>query len=37
MKIVQMVIKPTLNLNIEEVSDLSHTQRGESGFGSTGV
>lgn len=37
MKIAQMVIKPTLTLNIEEVSTLTETTRGEGGFGSTGV
>lgn len=37
MKIAQMVIKPTLNLEIEEVVELTETTRGEGGFGSTGV
>lgn len=37
MKIAQMVIKPTLSLDIEEVIELTETSRGEGGFGSTGV
>ncbi|WP_080745813.1 dUTP diphosphatase [Clostridium novyi] len=37
MKIAQMVIKPTLTLNVEEVVELTETTRGENGFGSTGV
>lgn len=37
MKIAQMVIKPTLTLEIEEVIELTETTRGEGGFGSTGV
>ncbi|WP_026884389.1 dUTP diphosphatase [Clostridium akagii] len=37
MKIAQMVIKPTLNVEIEEVKELSKTDRGEGGFGSTGM
>ena len=37
MKIAQMVIKPTLSLDIEEVVELDETSRGEGGFGSTGV
>lgn len=36
MKIAQMVIAPILRVEIEEVSELSATQRGEGGFGSTG-
>ncbi|MCP4155182.1 MAG: dUTP diphosphatase [bacterium] len=35
-KIAQMVIKPVLNVEISEVGELSGTQRGEGGFGSTG-
>lgn len=36
MKIAQMVIKPIMRVEIEEVSELSSTVRGENGFGSTG-
>lgn len=37
MKIAQMVIKPTINVSVEEVKKLDDTERGEGGFGSTGV
>lgn len=37
MKIAQMVVKPTLSLDIEEAIELTETTRGEGGFGSTGV
>jgi dUTP pyrophosphatase len=37
MKIAQMVIKPILNVRVEEVADLDSTRRGAGGFGSTGV
>ena len=37
MKVAQMVIKPTLSLEVEEVIELTETTRGEGGFGSTGV
>ncbi|MCK5761149.1 MAG: dUTP diphosphatase, partial [Candidatus Delongbacteria bacterium] len=37
MKIAQMVIKPTYEVNITEVNNLSDTSRGEGGFGSTGI
>lgn len=37
MKIAQMLIKPVLHADIEEVTELSDTQRGEGGFGSTGT
>ena len=37
MKIAQMVIKPIYEISIEEVNDLSDTDRGEGGFGSTGI
>jgi dUTP pyrophosphatase len=37
MKIAQMVIKPVLSVEVEEVVDLSSSSRGEGGFGSTGV
>jgi dUTP pyrophosphatase len=36
MKIAQMVIKPVLTVTVKEVSELSDTARGRSGFGSTG-
>lgn len=36
MKIAQMVVKPVLGLDIEEVNKLTETSRGEGGFGSTG-
>lgn len=37
MKIAQMVVKPVLSVDIEEFKgDLSNTNRGEGGFGSTG-
>ncbi|WP_052636165.1 dUTP diphosphatase [Peptoclostridium litorale] len=37
MKIAQMVIKPVLKVDVEEVEDLSASGRGENGFGSTGI
>lgn len=37
MRVAQMVIKPTLTLDVEEVVELTSTDRGEGGFGSTGV
>lgn len=37
MKIAQMVIKPTYEVKITEVNDLSDTSRGKGGFGSTGI
>ncbi|WP_010233784.1 dUTP diphosphatase [Clostridium arbusti] len=37
MKIAQMVIKPVFRVQIEEVSELSETERSEGGFGSTGL
>lgn len=37
MKIAQLVIAPVLRPQIEVVKDLSTTQRGSGGFGSTGV
>lgn len=37
MKIAQMVIKPTYDVNITEANDLSDTSRGKGGFGSTGI
>ena len=37
MKIAQMVIKPIYEIHIEEVKDLSDTERCNGGFGSTGM
>jgi len=37
MKVAQMVISPVLQVEIEEVDNLSSTLRGDNGFGSTGV
>lgn len=37
MKIAQMVIKPTIQVEVQEVDELNDTSRGEGGFGSTGV
>ena len=37
MRIAQMVISPILRAQIEEVSELSDTSRGQGGFGSTGT
>lgn len=37
MKIAQMVIKPVLQVRVDEVQDLDLSTRGEKGFGSTGV
>ncbi|HXD73982.1 MAG TPA: dUTP diphosphatase [Vicinamibacterales bacterium] len=36
MKIAQMVVSPRIQVTVEEVAELSDTQRGSSGFGSTG-
>ncbi len=36
MKIAQLVVKPTITVEIIQSNDLSETQRGEGGFGSTG-
>ena len=35
-RVVQLVIVPILNCNFNHVDKLSNTERGESGFGSTG-
>ena len=35
-RIAQLVILPYLDVNLNEVDDLSDTKRGEGGFGSTG-
>lgn len=37
MKIAQMVIKPIISLEIQEVDRLNDTSRGKDGFGSTGL
>jgi dUTP pyrophosphatase len=36
-RIAQMVIAPVLRVTVNEVSELSETERNEGGFGSTGV
>jgi len=35
-KIAQLVVKPVLRVEVEEVAELSDTSRGVGGFGSTG-
>ena len=35
-RIAQMVVCPVVQANLEEVSELSETERGSDGFGSTG-
>jgi len=37
MKIAQMVIAPVLRVHLETVVELAESQRGEGGFGSSGV
>ncbi len=37
MKIAQIVVKPVITVEVEEVEELSDTSRGEGGFGSTGT
>ena len=37
MKIAQMVIKPVFKVEVEEVENLSESERGENGFGSSGL
>ena len=37
MKCAQMVIKPILAVEVQEVTELSDTSRGAGGFGSTGI
>lgn len=37
MKIAQMVVKPVKQVSVEEVDELSSTDRGQRGFGSTGL
>jgi dUTP pyrophosphatase len=36
MRIAQLVIQPTYSVKFTEVDDLSETERGKNGFGSTG-
>jgi dUTP pyrophosphatase len=36
MKIAQMVVKPVFKVSVQEVDQLSGTERGSGGFGSTG-
>lgn len=36
MRIAQLAIQPVLSVDISEVNDLDKTERGKSGFGSTG-
>ena len=36
-RIAQMVVCPVVQAQLKEVSDLSETERGEGGFGSTGT
>jgi dUTP pyrophosphatase len=37
MKIAQMLVTPVLTVDVEEVRELTDTQRGAGGFGSTGL
>ena len=37
MKIAQMLIQPVINANITESDSLEDSERGEGGFGSTGL
>tara|TARA_B100000965_G_C19369346_1_gene659594 strand:+ start:57 stop:497 length:441 start_codon:yes stop_codon:yes gene_type:complete len=37
LRIAQMVVCPVIQAEIKEVDDLSKTERGEGGFGSTGI
>lgn len=37
MKIAQMVVKPVWKVDVIEVEELSSSERGEGGFGSTGL
>ena len=36
MKVAQLVVQPTLAVDVEEVTHLDETERGSGGFGSTG-
>lgn len=37
MKIAQMVIKPVIRVDVVSINELENSERGEGGFGSTGV
>jgi dUTP pyrophosphatase len=37
MKIAQLVIVPTIKVNVIELEELDETERGEKGFGSSGI
>jgi len=37
MRIAQMVIKPVIKVNVNEVDEISNTERSDGGFGSTGT
>ncbi|MEY2983450.1 MAG: hypothetical protein RLZZ568_67, partial [Cyanobacteriota bacterium] len=37
MKIAQMVIAPVLTVQVAVVNDLADSQRGQAGFGSSGI
>jgi len=37
MKIAQLVVAPRIQVDVQEVAELSDTQRGAGGFGSTGA
>lgn len=37
MRIAQMVIKPTFTVDVQEVEELEDSERGENGFGSSGL
>ena len=37
MKIAQMVVKPVWRVEVEEVTSLSDSERGEKGYGSSGI
>tara|TARA_A100001011_G_scaffold400724_1_gene517986 strand:- start:6521 stop:6961 length:441 start_codon:yes stop_codon:yes gene_type:complete len=36
-RVAQMIVSPVIQSEIEEVQELSETQRGSGGFGSTGI
>ena len=37
LRIAQMVVCPVVQAQLEEINDLSETERGDGGFGSTGT
>ena len=37
LRIAQMVVCPVVQAQLEEINDLSKTERGDGGFGSTGT